>query len=321
MKIYKRVIGIDVSKQRLDVADSDGKISLEVDNLLTSIQAKIIKLIGPKTDTLVVCEATGGLEHTLVDALHDAGIDVSIANPQRVRCFATAHGRLEKSDKIDAQMIMLFGKQVEVSLAKPRSEKDRHFTALMRRREQLVRNRVQEHNRLKQCNDPAIAEIIKETIKFLKTQEKTVNSEIKAYLQESAKTDDRIEVIMSHPGVAQTTTATLISDLPEIGTLNRGQIAKLVGTAPIIKQSGKTEKKRHARGGRSSVRSILFMATLSAIQRSPFYKAYYVRLQKKGKAKMVAIVACMRKIITTLNDMVRHKRKWEEPKGALQAQS
>ena len=151
MKSYKRVIGIDICTERLDIADSYAKIEKAIENTVDAIKARIIKLIKEPSETLVVCEATGGLEYLLVDALHDAKIDVVVANPARVRDFAKGHGYFEKSDAIDARMLQLYGQQVKVSLAKPRTLEERNFIALSRRRSQLLQLISQESNRLRQC--------------------------------------------------------------------------------------------------------------------------------------------------------------------------
>jgi transposase len=257
MKCYKRVIGIDISTERLDIADSQLGIDREVEYSVEAILSKITKRIKEPEETLVVCEATGGLEYVLVDALHDAKIDVVVANPARVRDFAKGHGYFEKSDKIDARMLQLYGQQVKVSLAKPRTVEERHFIALSRRRTQLL------------------------------------------------------------PGVGMVMTSTLVAELPELGSLSRAKIAKLVGVAPMIRQSGKSDGKRRARGGRGNVRRVLYMAALVATQKNPVIKKFYIRLLASGKPKKLALVACMRKLLTMLNDMVRQQTKWDETKKSV----
>ena len=314
MKSYKRFIGIDICTERLDIADSSSEIKHAIEYAVDVINAKIIKLIKEPSETLVICEATGGLENLLVDALHDAKIDVVIANPARVRDFAKGHGRLEKSDAIDAKMLPLYGQQVEVSLAKPRTLEERNFIALSRRRTQLLQLISQESNRLRQCMDTQANALIQEMQKLLKMQLNTVNSAIEKCLETQAKTHPKIDVIRSVPGVGVVMTSTLVAELPELGSLSRTKIGKLVGVAPMIKQSGKSEGKRRARGGRGSVRRVLYMAALVATKKNPVIKAFYIRLLSKGKPKKLALVACMRKLLTMLNDMVRHQTKWQEQK-------
>ncbi len=317
MKSYKRVIGIDICTVRLDIADSDSKIQKAVEYTVDAIKTKILKLIKEPSETLVVCEATGGLEYLLVDALHDAKIDVVVANPARVRDFAKGHGYFEKSDAIDAQMLQLYGTQVRVSLAKLRTLEDRKFIALTRRRGQVLQLISQESNRFRQCMDTRAKSLIKEMEKVLKTQLKTVNSEIKKCLESMAETDPNIEIILSVPGVGVVMTSTCIAELPELGNLSRSKIGKLVGVAPMIKQSGKSDGKRRARGGRGNVRKVLYMAALSATRTNPVIKAFYTRLLSQAKPKKLALVACMRKLLTILNDMVRNQTKWEEKKKSV----
>ena len=317
MKSYKRVIGIDISTERLDVADSNAKIVQEVDYTIDDIKSKILKFIKKPSETLVVCEATGGLEYELVDMLHDAKIDVVVANPARIRDFAKGHGFLEKSDKIDARVLQLYGKQVNVSLAKPRTLQERNFIALTRRRTQLLQLISQESNRRRQSNDPQVRAFLDDMLKSLKTQMKTVDSCIEKALGEQAKTNPTIDVIRSVPGVGVVLTATLVAELPELGTISRTKIAKLVGVAPMIKQSGKSDERRRARGGRGGVRRVLYMATLAATQKNEVIKKRYIRLVSSGKPKKLALVACMRTLLTILNDMVRHQTKWGEEKKSV----
>ena len=317
MKSYKRVIGIDISTERLDVADSNAKIVQEVDYTIDDIKSKILKFIKKPSETLVVCEATGGLEYELVDMLHDAKIDVVVANPARIRDFAKGHGFLEKSDKIDARVLQLYGKQVNVSLAKPRTLQERNFIALTRRRTQLLQLISQESNRRRQSNDPQVRAFLDDMLKSLKTQMKTVDSCIEKALVEQAKTNPTIDVIRSVPGVGVVLTATLVAELPELGTISRTKIAKLVGVAPMIKQSGKSDERRRARGGRGGVRRVLYMATLAATQKNEVIKKRYIRLVSSGKPKKLALVACMRTLLTILNDMARHQTKWGEEKKSV----
>lgn len=314
MKSYCRVIGIDISKNRLDLFDSTSQLDKEISYSIDAIQKKIIKNIQEPSQTLVVCEATGGLEEPLVDALHEANIDVAIANPARVRDFAKGHGFFEKSDSIDARIICLYGQQVKVTIAKRRTQEERNFVALSRRRTQLVQLISQESNRHRQCSDTQTRSLIADMLKALKDQLKSLDSTIAERLKSQAKTDPKVEIVRSVPGVGPVMTATIVADLPEIGTLSRSKIAKLVGVAPIIKQSGKTDGKRRSRGGRSSVRKILYMATLVATRKNPVIRAMYLGLIKRGKLKKVALVACMRRLLTMLNNMVRDNTKWQEHK-------
>lgn len=315
MKKYERVIGIDISTERLDIADSFAKIETAIEYSLESVKAKIIRKIKDASNTLVVCEATGGLEYLLVDALHDVKIDVVVANPARVRDFAKGHGYFEKSDRIDASVLQLFGQQVKVSLAKPRSKEERNFIALCRRRTQLTQLINQESNRISRCADSQAKAFIEEMLKSLKEQMKSVDSVLACLVEAKAKTESKVDVIRSVPGVGPVTTATLLSELPELGILSRSKIAKLVGVAPFIQQSGKSDGKRRTRGGRGTVRKVLYMAALVATQKNPVIKRFYIRLVSNGKPKKLAIMACMRKLLTMLNDMVRQNKQGDEKKS------
>jgi len=263
MKSYKRVIGIDISTERLDVADSNAKIVHEVDYTIEAIKSKILRLIKKPSETLVVCEATGGLEYSLVDMLHDAKIDVVVANPARIRDFAKGHGFLEKSDKIDAKVLQLYGQQVDATLAIPRTLQERNFIALTRRRTQLLQLISQESNRLRQSNDTQVKSFIEEMLKSLENQMKTLDSWISKALDEQSKTNPSIDVMRSVPGVGVVMTATLVAEKNDV------------------------------------------------------IKKRYIKLLASGKPKKLALVACMRTLLTILNDMVRHETKWGEKKKSV----
>ena len=317
MNGYERVIGIDVCTERLDISDSGKAIPMAIEYAIDEIKSKILKKIKDPKKTLVVCEASGGLEYALVDALHDAKIDVCVANPARVRDFAKGHGFFEKSDKLDAQMLQLYGQQVKVTLAKPRTHEERSFIALTRRRCQLLQLLSQEGNRARQCVDAHTKKFIEEMLKSIKNQLKVVDSEIEKCLNQQAKSNPKIDVIRSVPGVGPVLTATLIAELPELGALSRSKIAKLVGVAPMIKQSGKSDGRRRARGGRGNVRRVLYMAALVGTQKNPVIHRYYVKLITRGKPKKLALVACMRKLLTILNDMVRRETHWDQKQKSV----
>jgi len=306
---FVRVIGVDVSSKKLDLFDSGGKLSGTIDNTCEAVNGLAKAIKNPK-ETLVICEATGSYEHVVVEAMQDAGIAMAIANPRQVRDFAKGHGFLEKSDRIDAKILMIFGLHVEVPLARPKTEKEKQHQALVRRRNQLLALIGQESNRIPQCYDKAMKALIENMLKSLKKQLKYVDAELKKLLEVLAKTDPKIALLKSVPGIGPVTTSTLVCELPELGKLNRAEIAKLVGVAPLLNQSGKSDKKRSVRGGRSLVRRVLYMATLAATRRNPLIAAFYQRLLKKGKPKKLALIASMRKLLTILNDMLRRGEAW-----------
>lgn len=310
---YQRVVGIDVGSEMLVVSDSAGKVATSVRNSVVDIRREIVSKISSPETTLILCEATGGYEQCLVDVSQDAGIPMAVANPRQVRDFARGHGLLEKSDRIDAAMIRKFGEDVEVHLVPPRSEEEKRLQALVRRRGQLNAMINQEQNRLPLTFDEMSKEWVKQTLSYLKKQLKDVDSRLNQLLKERASQDPKIAILTSAPGVGPITAATLVTELPELGQLNRREVSKLVGVAPLVNQTGKSDKQRRTRGGRVQVRNVLSMATLVATRRNPLIKAFYQRLLARGKPKKLALIAAMRKFITILNHMVRHQQPWNLP--------
>lgn len=315
MSSYVRVIGIDVSSKKLDISDSMDKLPTVIDNSVDAISKLVKKLTEPEK-TLVVCESTGGWESIMVDMLHEAKVNVAVVNPRQTHYYAKAHGYLEKTDTIDAKVIRLFGEQVKVHLSKPRSAREKELQALSRRRVQLLQMISQESNRKILCRDKSTQDFIDESIKMLKTQLKSIDKGLEKFVKELEKDTPNVSIIASVPGVGLVTTATLCCELPELGKISRGQIAKLVGIAPMAKQSGQSDGKRPVRGGRSSVRRVLYMATLVGTQKNPVIRKFYLKLLQKGKPKKLALVACMRKLLLMLSDMVRNQETWDPSKKA-----
>lgn len=311
-KLATRFIGIDVSKDKLDISDSEDKIRKEVKNSINNIVKQVVVKIKEPGKTFVVCEASGGYERTLVKALQDAGIPVCVANPWQVRQFAYGIGKLEKTDAIDAQLLRQFAQVVDLQPTPRKSASHEAHDALVRRREQLMLLINQEQNRLGQTYDRDVIKMIEKILRMLRRQMEDVDQRIEAFLKEEARTNQAVDVIQSVPGVGVVTTSTLIADLPELGTLNRGEIAKLVGVAPIANQSGARDGTRSIFGGRSHVRRVLYMAALTATRFNPVINKFYQRLLARGKKKKVAIVACMRKLLMILNEMVRNQEMWRQ---------
>lgn len=310
---YTRYIGVDVAKASLEIDDSAGQIAAVVDNSQQAIVDQIVEHINDPNSTLVICEGTGGYERMLVAAMHTAGIPVVVANPRQVRDFANGHGILEKSDPIDAAVIRRFGEDVRnLNLATPKSDDQQSHAAMARRRKQLLDMINQEKNRLQQAGDAAVLQLIEENLKTLQKQLKQVDQLLAKMVAKEAKRNRLVQVLQSVPGVGAVTISTLICELPELGKLSRGEIAKLVGVAPLVHQSGRYEGKRSIIGGRSNVRRVLYMAALTATRFNEPIKRFYTRLLAKGKPTKVALVACMRKLLTILNDMVRNGECWRE---------
>ena len=252
-------------------------------------------------------------------ALNKAGIPVCVMNPLQVRQFGKGIGILEKTDPIDAKLLQLFGETVELRPTAPKSVEQENHEALVRRREQLLKLISQEENRLAQAGSDEVVEMIREIINRLKTQQHMIDGLIGSFLNEEAKTNGTVAVLQSVPGVGQVTTSTMICDLPELGKPNHRQIAKLAGVAPITNQSGKRDRQRSIFGGRSHVRRVLYMAALVGTRHNPVIKAFYNRLLARGKEKKVALVACMRKLLTILNAMVRNNELWRTEKVVTDA--
>jgi transposase len=306
------VVGIDVSKARLDVALWPEKEHWTVRNEEDQF-AKLVSRLEPLTVELVVLEATGGLELPVAAALADAGLPVAIVNPRQVRDFAKATGRLAKTDRIDAAVIAHFGQAVRPR-ARPLPDKDlQALRQLVSRRRQLIEMKVAEANRRKQARFDAVAASIVDVSAFLADQIKSVQGEIERLICCSAHWKDRAALLTSVPGVGMTTAATLLAHLPELGTASRKEIAALAGVAPLNRDSGTLQGRRTIWGGRASVRSALYMAALVGSRRNPTFQALYGRLLSRGKSKKLALTACMRKLVTILNAMVRHDTPWSPP--------
>lgn len=309
---FTRVVGIDVASEKLDVNDSASKLATEVTNTCAAIAKQLVARIKDKESTLVICEATGGYEDALVDAMHEAGISVCVANPRQVRDFAKGHGFLEKTDKIDARMIRKFGEDVDIHLTPQRTAEERAHRALVRRRVQVLQLLSAEQNRAAQTTDTFAAEMISESVLHLKKQLKQLDERLAKVVTERGKTDPKVKILFSVPGIGAVNVSTLLAELPELGQLNREKIAKLVGVAPMAQQSGNSDKQRKSQGGRSQVRNALYMATLVATRYNAVIKRFYERLLARGKLKKVALNAAMRKLLTMLNEMVRNGEPWRK---------
>ena len=306
------VVGVDVSKTKLDVATgSQGSVET-IGNDAPSINNWIKKCITNHSSPLVVVEATGGYERLLVDGLQASCIAIAVVNPRRVREFAKGVGWDAKTDPIDAKVIAWYGEVVgpKPAIAKTKAEKE--LTALVVRRRQLLKMINMENNRLGQAPQ-SVAKFIRESLKALKKQVKTLDKLIAGGVEKDAAAKPKVEIMQSVKGLGPVAISTFITELPELGQLNRGQIAKLVGVAPINHDSGQHQGKRKTIAGRSSVRRVLYMAALVATRHNPKIKAFYQRLLAGGKPKKLALVAAMRKLLTILNTLIKRNENWAEP--------
>jgi transposase len=302
-------VGIDVSKQRLDVLVRPAGEVWSATNDEAGIAGLVTKLI-EVAPVLVVLEATGGLQVPAVTALALRGIPVAVVNPRQVRDFAKALGRLAKTDAIDAEVLARFGEAVRPEPRPIPDEQAVQLEALLTRRRQLVEMVTAETNRLSACRIAKVRRGIEQHVAWLRKQINDVDDELDGAIRGSAVWREKDDLLRSVPGVGPVVSRTLLAELPELGRLNRKQIAALVGVAPMNRDSGTRRGQRHIWGGRAAVRGVLYMAALVAARHNPRFKAFYQGLLQRGKLKKVALVACMRKILTTLNAMVRAGTRW-----------
>jgi transposase len=299
-------VGIDVSKDRLDVAVLGEEQGWQVDNTQAGI-AKLVKQMTKLQPELIVVEATGGYQRAVVEALFHAGLCVAMVNPTRVRQFARACGLLAKTDKLDAQLLAVFGQRMQPKRYEGKTEAEKQLSALLVRRKQLEEMLKAEQNRLRTIA-PSLRGSVERSIAFLRDEKKRLEEQIEQFLKEQKAWQEQREILSSAPGVGKVTTATLLADLPELGKMDRKKIAALVGVAPMNYDSGKKRGYRKTKGGRTEVRSVLYMSTLVATRYNPVIQAQYQQLLKRGKLKKVALTACMRKFLTILNAMVRDQQ-------------
>ncbi len=302
-------VGIDVSKARFDVAlRPTGEIFTHV----TSPQgiADLVEHLHSLQPSLVVLEATGGLEQPLVIALAEQRLPVVVVNARQVRDFARATGRLAKTDKLDAMVLALFAETVRPQLRPLPDAEQRALEALIARRTQLVEMIVAEGNRLHATRDPAVRTDIEAHLVFLDGRRVQMDRELHKAIEAHSALKTRFDLLVSVPGVGKIVALTLLSDLPELGALNRRQVAALAGVAPLNRDSGQLRGYRGTWGGRASVRRVLYMAALSAIRCNPSVRRLYARLVTAGKPTKVALVACMRKLLVILNAMLRSGTRW-----------
>jgi transposase len=306
-----RFVGIDVAQATLEVAVRPTGENWQVANDEVAFDALIDRLraLDP---TLIVLEATGGIQVPVVGALAAAGLPVIALNPRQVRDFAKATGKLAKTDRIDAQVLAHFADAVRPEVRPLPDAATRELAALVTRRRQLTQMRVAEQNRSRGA-PPRIKSQIREHIAWLNRCLTDLDQELGQLVRSSPVWRERVDLLRSTPGVGPVLSATLLADLPELGSLGNKQIAALVGLAPLNQDSGKKQGKRIVWGGRASVRGALYMATLVATRRNPVISAFYQRLLATHKPKKLALTACMHKLLTILNAMVRRQTRWAPP--------
>jgi transposase len=301
-------VGIDVAKDQLVIAVRPSRASWTVDQTDAGWQGLTTRL-GALQPTLIVLEATGGLELPVTGVLAAAGLPVAVVNPRQVRDFAKARGTLAKTDPVDAHVLAHFAEAVR-PLPRPLPDAaTQALEALVTRRRQLVEMRTAEQNRLGSA-PRALRPQIQAHIRWLDRHLDRLDTELRAAVRESPVWRAQEDLLRSTPGVGDVFVVTCLASLPELGTLSRRAIAALVGVAPWSRESGRGRGSRHCWGGRADVRPVLYMVTLAAVRCNPVIRAFYQHLLAQGKHKKVALVACMRKLLTILNAMMKHQTPW-----------
>lgn len=303
-------VGIDVGKDQLDISIYERNISFSVNNNAAGIRQALGRL-GRYALERVVLEATGRYERALVEGALSKGMPIVIANPIHVRRFAGAIGQLAKTDAIDARLIAQYAAVVKPEVRPHQSKQVLQIKDLLVRRRQLIEMMTMEKNR-HHIMPKFLKADIQRSILHLQKQLEKVDRDLDKHVEAEAEWRAKRDILLSMPGIGSTVVNTLMGDMPELGQLNQKQVAALAGLAPYNRDSGKLRGKRRIRGGRHTVRTMLFMAALTSIQHNKVIRAFYQQLVAQGKHKKVALTACMRKMITILNAMVRDGNKWDE---------
>jgi len=298
-----KFVGIDVAKDKLDIAVLGERKASQVTNDEAGI-TKLIKKLERQEIELIVVEATGGYQRAVVLGLYEAGLSVAVVNPSRVRQYARASGLFAKTDKLDAFNLAEFGKQMKPRRFEAKSEAGREISALLVRRRQLEEMLKAEKSRLRTV-PPKMRGSVERMIETLKEEIKRLEKELNQFMKENEEWQAQEQILTSAKGVGRITATTLLAELPELGKLDRKKIAALVGLAPMNADSGKKRGYRKTKGGRVEVRNVLYMSTLVATRYNPLIQAQYQEMLRRGKVKKVALTACMRKFLTILNAMMR----------------
>ena len=302
-------VGVDVSKEKLDVCVlPDGELHEFAND--RAGQAALVACIAQLPAAAVVLEASGGYERSALLALQEAGLRVTLVNPRQVRDFAKGLGQLAKTDRLDAFVLARFSQLVAPSPTEKTSAQQRELEALVTRRRQLLEVRVAEQNRVEQARDKFIAQTFKRVLKTIDGEISKLEDRIAKLLESDDQWKTKLQLLQSTPGVGKTTGAALLAELPELGKLNRQQIAALVGVAPYCHDSGRSRGKRTIWGGRRSLRSVLYMAALTARRCNPIIRQFAARLHQAGKAHRCIQIACVRKLLVILNTMIKNQTAW-----------
>jgi transposase len=308
-KTVECFVGIDVAKTHLDIhlRPSGDVYRLTRDD--AGLDELVVRLRAARP-RLIVLEATGGYERVVTANLAAAGLPVAVINPRQIRDFARATGKLAKTDSLDAQVIALFAERVRPELRVLPDAASRDFAELVARRRQLIEMKTAEENRRKQLVQPRLIKQVQRHLEWLEKELNEVDKDLDAAIRASALWSEKAELLDTVKGVGPATIRTLLAELPELGSLSRREIAALVGVAPMNHDSGSHRGKRHIRGGRDAVRGVMFMSAWVAAKHNPVLKLFYDRLIAAGKPHKVALIACMRKLLTILNAMIRDNEPW-----------
>lgn len=307
--IVEKFVGIDVSKSTLDVCIEPDEKTLHVAYDEAGIK-QIVDRLKEVSPTLIVIEATGGLEIRIATELASKGLQVAVINPRQARDFAKATGRLAKTDQVDAAMLAAFAKAIRPQARPLRDEDTCALNDMVSRRRQLIDMRVQETLRLGTAASKPLQKNLSKHIAWLDKRIAEIDADLTKRLRNSDVWRIKDDLLRGIPGVGAVTTLTVLAKCPELGTLNRREIAALTGVAPLANDSGKHRGKRFIWGGRADVRAVLYMAAVSAIRCNEPIKAFAERLKKAGKPPKVVIVACMRKLLTIMNSMLKNNEPW-----------
>lgn len=307
--VMETFVGIDVSKASLDVHIDTEKQSLQVAQDEAGI-ARIVSVLREAAPALIVLEATGGLEVRIATELTRHGLPVAVVHPRQVRDFARAKGYLSKTDRVDAIVLADFARCLRPEVRPLKDEETRALDELLTRRRQLVENCVQEKLRLNTAVSKKVRKNLEEHIAWLQKRVAQIDEDLELRLRASSVWRVKDDLLRSIPGVGKVTTLTLLAKCPELGTLSRREIASLVGVAPLAHDSGKHRGKRFIFGGRADVRAVLYMAALSAQRCNPAVKSFAERLKQASKPFKVVIVACMRKLLTIMNALLKNNSPW-----------
>lgn len=303
-------VGIDVAKHSLDLHSRPDDQRLEAANDAKG-HAEIIRFLPSPKTCLVIMEATGVYHKPLAAVLLEAGHFVAVVNPRQVRDFARGLGILAKTDAIDAAVLSQFAEGARPRTMSITPEKQAQIAELVTRRRQLIELRTAEKNRLESLRLKSVRKSVEQVLELLKKQIVEIDKQIASILKSDDDWNDKADLLLSVPGLGMVTVASLLADLPELGQLNRQEIASLVGLAPFNRDSGRMRGKRSIWGGRKNVRNAMYMATFTAIRCNPVIHAFAERLRAQGKPFKVVITACMRKLLVIINTMVKEKTHWE----------